>query len=183
MFDRNKLISFLPSGICAEIGVATGDFSNKILYNNNPTMLHLIDSWENFDLGYHDGNMVSQEQHDKRYQYVTARFADKHNVSVKRGKSIKVLAEFPDDFFDWVYIDADHSYQGCLNDLIAAMPKMKNHGYICGHDYLADGFTRQGFGVNQAVNTFVREFNYKLMFITEEKEYKSYVLVDGKNKD
>jgi hypothetical protein len=170
------MLELLPSGVCAEIGVASGDFSYNILRHNKPQMLHLIDSWENFDLGYHDGNMVSQEMHDKRYDYVCQRFINYENVKIHRGRSVDIMYTFPDNYFDWVYIDADHSYKGCLNDLIAVEPKMKTSGLICGHDFLAPDFDRAGFGVNEAVETFMREFDFNLIFLSQEKEYKSYVL-------
>ena len=36
------------------------------------------------------------------------------------GFTHEVIATFPDAHFDWVYIDADHSYDGCLRDARAA---------------------------------------------------------------
>jgi hypothetical protein len=83
--------------------------------------------------------------------------------------------------FDWVYIDADHSFEGCLKDLESAHLKIKIDGYICGHDFLADGFTVEGFGVNKAVLQFIEKYNYKMIFLTSDKFYKSYVLCKTDN--
>jgi hypothetical protein len=174
--NRTSLLKFLPNGICAEIGVAKGKFSQSILKTLAPEKLFLIDSWENFDLGYVDYNMVDQTSHDDRYFSVVDKFKDFKNVEILRKRSIEGLNTFPDNFFDWVYIDADHSFDGCYNDLITAHPKIKQNGYICGHDYLADGKIQDGFGVNEAVHKFIKEFNYKLIFLTCEDDFKSYVL-------
>ena len=175
--DRNKLLSYLPSnGVCAEIGVAKGKFSLKILKSNNPKKLYLIDSWENFDLGYSDGNMVEQDSHDIRYLSVVEKMKKYSQVEIIRKRSTEASCLFPDNFFDWIYIDADHSFQGCYTDLVSFLPKIKKNGFICGHDYLADGFQVEGFGVNLAVHTFVKEYNLKLLGLTNEKDYKSYVL-------
>jgi Methyltransferase domain len=178
---RNNIVKYLPEGICAEVGVALGDYSKIILDNSNPVELYLIDSWENFDLGYPDGNMVTQEEHDRRYNYVVDRFKTHSNVKIVRKRSQEGLLGFPNNFFDWVYIDADHSFEGCLKDLESAHLKIKIDGYICGHDFLADGFTVEGFGVNEAVLQFIEKYNYKMIFLTSDKCYKSYVLCKTDN--
>ena len=86
--------------MCAEVGVALGDYSKIILDNSNPTTLYLIDSWENFDLGYPDGNMVTQEEHDRRYTSVVERFKEYTNVKIIRKRSQDGLSSFSDNFFD-----------------------------------------------------------------------------------
>ena len=173
---RNNIVKYLPEGVCAEVGVALGVYSKIILDNSNPTTLYLIDSWENFDLGYPDGNMVTQEEHDRRYTSVVERFKEYTNVKIIRKRSQDGLSSFSDNFFDWIYIDADHSFEGCLKDLELAHLKIKIDGYICGHDFLADGFEVDGFGVNRAVHQFIEKYNYKMIFLTSDKHYKSYIL-------
>lgn len=182
--DRKQLISYLPNGICAEIGVAKGKFSFHILKNNCPKKLYLIDSWENFDLGYADGNMVLQTEQDNRYLSVLQKVQKFSNVKIIRKRSIEALETFPDKYFDWIYIDADHSFNGCYNDLKIAKRKVKNEGYICGHDYLAPGFFVDGFGVNKAVDLFVEETNPQLTLLTNESDFKSYIIpmsINAKN--
>ena len=48
------------------------------------------------------------------YLYVVNRFAEDFGVKIYRLDSVEATNHFPDDFFDWIYIDADHSYEGCL---------------------------------------------------------------------
>ena len=57
--------------------------------------------------------------------------------------------------YDFVFLDADHSYEGCAADLAAWAPKVRPGGYICGHDYENTDFPK--FGVTQAVDEFVAE--------------------------
>jgi hypothetical protein len=125
--------------------------------------------------------MVTQEEHDRRHNYVVDRFKTHSNVSIIRKRSQEGLLSFPNNFFDWVYIDADHSFEGCLKDLESAHLKIKIDGYLCGHDFLADGFTVEGFGVNKAVLQFIEKYNYKMIFLTSDKFYKSYVLCKTDN--
>ena len=46
-----------------------------------------------------------------------------------------VITSFPDNYFDFVYIDGDHSYEGSKSDLKNYYPKVKRGGVISGHDY------------------------------------------------
>jgi hypothetical protein len=175
--DRYELLKYLPHGVCAEVGVATGRMSKIIVENNNPKELYLIDAWKSFDLGYADGNMVLDDEHESRYQNVKSMFKDNASVKLIRDYSTSAAENFDNNFFDWVYIDADHSYQGCLNDLNAYNKKVKETGYILGHDYTPPGGkTKKGFGVNEAVEEFVSTNNYILSFITVEKKFASYLI-------
>jgi hypothetical protein len=175
--DRYDLMKFITPGVSAEIGVATGRFSKIIVENNNPIELYLIDAWRNFDLGYADGNMVSDDKHEQRYQDVSNMFSENKSVKLVRDFSVNASHQFSDNFFDWIYVDADHSYEGCLNDLNAYNSKVKDTGYILGHDYTPPGGkTKRGFGVNAAVANFVKEHGYILSCITKESKFATYVI-------
>jgi hypothetical protein len=39
-----------------------------------------------------------------------------------------------DNSLDFVFIDADHSFEGCNEDIINWTPKVKQGGYVIGHD-------------------------------------------------
>uniref|UniRef100_A0A914EIC0 Acyltransferase 3 domain-containing protein n=1 Tax=Acrobeloides nanus TaxID=290746 RepID=A0A914EIC0_9BILA len=52
-------------------------------------------------------------------------------------------------FADIIFIDADHSYEGCKRDLELFYPLLKKHGIMYGDDYTIHG-------VNKAVNEFVK---------------------------
>src|SRR6056300_621906 len=63
-----------------------------------------------------------------------------------QGNSSKVAHFCPKA--DLIFIDGDHSYQGCKNDILAYQSKVKPNGIFSGHDY-------DFVGVNQAVNELV----------------------------
>ncbi|MDD1468528.1 class I SAM-dependent methyltransferase [Dolichospermum sp. ST_sed5] len=48
-----------------------------------------------------------------------------------------------------IFIDADHTYEGCKRDIEAAWPLVKQGGYILGHDYRSNHPTHK---VKQAVD-------------------------------
>lgn len=53
---------------------------------------------------------------------------------------------------DMVFIDADHSYQGCKGDIIHYRPKIRKGGILSGHDIDFPG-------VNKAVNELIVDFD------------------------
>jgi predicted O-methyltransferase YrrM len=53
--------------------------------------------------------------------------------------------QFADNSVDFVFIDADHTYESVKKDIVSWLPKVKPSGIISGHDYLC------GHGVADAV--------------------------------
>jgi predicted O-methyltransferase YrrM len=75
----------------------------------------------------------------------TERFGER--CRVLRMGSLEAADQFEDRSLDFVFIDADHTYEGCRADIEAWLPKLKLGGVICGHDY-SEGFP----GVVRAVD-------------------------------
>ena len=66
-----------------------------------------------------------------------------------QGNSHNVSHLVPD--VDLVFIDADHSYNGCRGDIFAYQSKVKTGGILAGHDIDFPG-------VNKAVNELIKNF-------------------------
>jgi cephalosporin hydroxylase len=56
--------------------------------------------------------------------------------------SLDASCEFPDDYFDYVYIDASHEYELTKADIRLWYRKIKGDGFLAGHDYNADEVRR-----------------------------------------
>jgi hypothetical protein len=158
--ERDRLLARLPAGaVVAEIGVWQGDFSEQILHRCRPARLHLIDPWV-FTTAFGKrwyGGLKAQNQHemDAIYESVRGRFANCHEVQIHRSTSMSAAALFPDDYFDWVYIDGNHDYEFVLEDLGNFAPKIKRGGCLTGDDYGWDSPEEPGlFPVRQAVQEF-----------------------------
>lgn len=67
-------------------------------------------------------------------------------VTFLHKKSEEAAATFENEFFDLVFIDANHKYNHILNDIRLWKPKVKKGGVLAGHDY-CDRFE----GVRKAV--------------------------------
>jgi methyltransferase family protein len=170
---REFLLKMFPkNSVCAEIGVHKGDFSAQILRTVDPEELHLVDPWryeasDTYKEAWYGGKTKGgQSEMDERYQAVLLRFESdirSGRVRIHRGYSSDVLDEFPDDYFDWVYIDGNHLYEFIKQDLELSFKKTKPCGYITGDDYHEGGWW-QG-GVKKAVDEFFREKPVQLITI------------------
>jgi hypothetical protein len=163
--ERLNLLRRMPSNsICAEIGVFKGTFSASILDVVHPRRLHLIDPWayqQDYSESWFGGDLGgSQAVMDRLHDKVRRNFQNEINkgqVVINRGFSAKVAAEFPDAYFDWIYIDANHTYDAVKADLHAFYPKVKTGGFITGdnYGYRADWWWKDG--VQRAVDEFVAD--------------------------
>src|SRR5437588_12057326 len=100
--SRNELVNNLPrGGRVAEVGTYRGAFARHIL-TCDPAELHLID----LDFSVLDPAVAADAR-----------------VTMHQGLSHERLAQFPDDHFDWIYIDGDHSYEGASRDARVAATK------------------------------------------------------------
>lgn len=162
---RDFLFDVVPrGGVVIEVGVFDGDFSERILALNEPRKLHLVDPWFTKDDGtLYDGptqQFASAEQASARledqYRHVTTRFSGEiasGRIEVHRTLSHLAAPQFPDEHFDWIYVDASHFYDDVKVDLEAFWPKLKRGGYIAGDDYDRRGIWEHG--VTRAVDEFI----------------------------
>lgn len=73
-------------------------------------------------------------------------------VNPIRSHTALAADQFADESVDFLYVDASHTYEGVLRDLIAWYPKVKIGGTIAGDDWR---FKSQGeYGVREAVLDF-----------------------------
>jgi hypothetical protein len=144
--------------IGCEVGVYRGEMSAAMLARNLRLRLVLVDSWEGDGQAYQPQNSdsktrMSSGQMEGHYRTTLAAigFAT-DRAEVRRMRSLEAAAAFPDGHFDFVFIDADHSYEGCRSDIAAWKGKVKPGGWLCGHDYM----TKPGrdLGVIRAVDEF-----------------------------
>jgi SAM-dependent methyltransferase len=149
--NRDEMLAYMPkNGVCAELGILAGDFSEKILKTTLPKKLHLIDL---------DSAAVTRAE--KRF----ASEISKGIVQVHHGDSANMLLSMPDHYFDWVYIDADHHYESVKRDLESARSKLKDRGMIALNDYtFFSPLELQKYGVVEAVNEFCVQYGFEVLY-------------------
>lgn len=156
--------------IC-ELGVFMGEFA-QFLYTLEPSELVLIDPFSDWcSSGNVDGNNIITTYLPQVYEYMRADFAKNLGIKLERGLSWDVLETFPDQYFDVIYIDSSHSYEGTKKELEVSQRKIKKGGIISGHDFAINKAKCQHnyeFGVRQAVQEFCTANNWELIAIATD---------------
>lgn len=162
--------------VCAEIGVYKGDFSTEILRVVRPAKLHLVDPWlfqpsPEFSRSWYGGVLgADQSNMDAIYHSVLEKFRPNivsGQVEVHRGKSADTYSQFPDQYFDWIYVDGDHRYEGVMKDFEFFGPKVKFGGMIAGDDYENPGWWNGG--VKKAVDEMLARRAYEKILIRDNQ--------------
>jgi hypothetical protein len=170
LFDTriNMIRTILQEGMVGcELGVFAGEFAEELV-KRNPKHLTLIDSWEGDSLfsGDQDGNNGASYPAFYLEEMVKQKFRDCSNVEIHKGWTFHTIPKLADTSLDYVYIDADHSYEGMKRDLELIRLKMKPYGLILGHDYemnFEKAKYNWKFGVRQAVDEFCERHGYRLI--------------------
>lgn len=115
--DRKLVFDDIPSGgRVAEVGTQEGIFARFLLDRLKPVELHLFD----IDVA----PLVARGDRE------LLDFA-----SVHVGDSSTLLGEFPDDYFDVIYVDGDHAYEGVRRDADVAVRKVRPGGWLIFNDF------------------------------------------------
>jgi len=172
VFDsRKEMITYYSKTFAypklLELGVFKGAFLDYWVQNCNYSCIDAVDLFEGVTCsGDDDGNHVEYYDVGSSYFELVEKYKNIPNVNIIKSKSVTFLQNQPDDSYDIIYIDADHSYEGVKNDLINSYRKIKNLGYIIGHDYemnMAKARNIYDFGTKKAVNEFCVDYKQVIM--------------------
>jgi hypothetical protein len=137
-----------------EVGVRAGRNLADLL-KADPEVMVAVDAWRNDGVPGHNDSFLSQRLLDHYYQDICS-WRERHPcLAVVRAYSAAAAQQFADGYFDFVYLDADHTYEGITADLASWWPKVRVGGILSGHDYI-DNYTHQGvtFWVKRGVDEF-----------------------------
>lgn len=143
--SRIDLLDELPKGArVAELGTYRGDFARHILERASPSELHLID----IDYSHFDETGLT-------------------GTTVRRhiGLTVATLESFAPDYFDWIYVDANHSFDAVLADARAGAIRVRPGGYLVFNDFAhIDPFLGR-YGVHRAVCEFAVDTGWPVAFL------------------
>lgn len=140
----------------AELGVFRGSLSRRLLTRKD-LRLTMVDSWGTYRPGYRESSdfLAAQTEGDQEAARsaaeVITRFAEDRRTII-RDDTVKAAAFVEDGSLDFVFVDADHTYENCKLDLEAWFPKVRPGGLFSGHDYIAANYPL--WGVKKAVDEF-----------------------------
>jgi uncharacterized protein related to proFAR isomerase len=163
--DRHDIASFLnkmgAEKVC-EVGVKDGANFNTLLVQSVKIAV-AIDIWTETGVNSQNDDRCIQQELDRQYMRLVNLSKRDSRVQVIKDFSLDVCSQFKDNYFDFVYIDADHTESAVYADLLAWYSKVRPGGVLAGHDYcectLGCGVK---FGVIPAVNKFVKENSLSL---------------------
>lgn len=167
--ERLDLIKMFPAGaLIAEIGVWRGGFSNEILTHCPVGRLYLIDPYKEYYAGVQE---VSQQKHEEHYleaQRVISHHSNRA-VIIRDTSEHAARTNFVIPPLDGVYIDADHTYDAAMMDLVLWSKRLKPGGVLMGHDYTDDPKAKDyALEVIPAVNDFCKKYGWVITHLTNE---------------
>ena len=146
--DRVELIRRLQqSAVVAEIGTQTGGFAKQIIESCQPRELHIFDlSFQDFDRSFFEGDIQTGR------------------VVLHEGDSSTAMSGLADGYFDWMYIDGDHSFEGVSRDIQEAKRLIKPDGILVFNDYTVYSHLEGiQYGVMRAVNDLCLEDDFEIV--------------------
>jgi hypothetical protein len=162
--------------IVAEMGVEKGLNASEMLSNMNVEKLYLIDDYAPYTdyLGGFCPPEIQEEVYQTMFKNLN-RYLDKI-VFITRN-SVQAGKLFPDEFFDFVYIDGNHNYDSVLQDLNIWYHKIKKGGVLGGHDFDIRNIDRQD--VTEAVKDFTKlnELEFQVFSEGVQPRFSDWVII------
>lgn len=136
-----KLIKDRKIQKLAEVGVFKGRNLRNILRSDCKDVLSdyvAVDPWCRVrELTSQDRGKclrTKDNEWDTMYKNVCSYTPYFKQLRILRLSSIEAAILFPKEYFDLVFIDADHIYSEVKRDIEAWLPLVKKGGILCGHD-------------------------------------------------
>lgn len=157
-----------PDAKGAEVGVFEGEMSAYLFEKNKTLNLILVDTWKQpapnspYRLSGDLKAQLSQRDYNSAKEKTivnTSSFSERRKII--QSTSIEASNQIENESLDFVFIDADHTYDAVKADIQAWLPKIKPGGYLCGHDFLFSD-KNKAFGVKRAVEEAVVQLGKRL---------------------
>lgn len=118
----------------AELGLWEGRTIHHLLWHLPDLTMIGVDLWqtqpENPGPEGYEG--WDHDHHEQVCRNRCAPFGDR--VRIIKDWTVEAAKQVDDASLDFVFIDADHSEEGCRRDIEAWLPKIKPTGWVMGHD-------------------------------------------------
>lgn len=132
-----------PNSTMIEIGSFMGESTMMFASTCYFDKIYSIDPYDGDDMGIKDLGLNNWNFIQEQFK-INTRYFD--YIEQINDYSQNVYNQFKDNSIDFIYIDADHTYESVKRDIELFIPKLKNGGIIGGHDY-----SNSWPGVKQAV--------------------------------
>lgn len=141
----NRMIREHGFTIGCEVGTGTGRTGCEIMRANSNFHLVQVAYYPNLkgEINYCTTNQAKKLWQRRMRPY-------RNRMTMLFMKSHDAIKYVKDKSLDFVFIDADHSYEHCIEDIRDWTPKVKSKGLVSGHDFGHPDFP----GVEKAVREY-----------------------------
>ena len=155
------LLVQMQAKVVCEVGVKEGWNFHRLLAPSVEIAV-AVDLWQDTGVAGQNDDSTSQGDLDRQCSKMRGWAWKDKRIRVVRDYSVNAADKFDKGFFDFVYLDADHSFESTYADMVAWWPTVRAGGVLAGHDYveceLPNGVH---FGVIEAVQRFIGEVGAK----------------------
>lgn len=112
-----------------EIGSYKGESTSMFASSGIFKEIHCIEPFS----GDEEANLIFNEDWKTVISEFDINIRHFNNITLHTDYSYNIFHKFPDKYFDFIYIDANHDYESIKQDILMYLPKTKH--LIGGHDY------------------------------------------------
>ena len=171
--DLPRLFHELGFKVGAEVGVYTGAYSRSLLKYCPGLKLYGIDSWVKY--GGYEGDHLSIDAYKLAEENVKG-----FDCKLIKSESKEAVQQFPDESLDFVFIDANHSYESVVEDIALWSKKVRKGGIVSGHDF--DDYSNHQrkwseINVINAVEGWTKSYKIHPWFVLTKNNIKSWMYI------
>jgi predicted O-methyltransferase YrrM len=118
----------------AELGVFKGTTFFHLLQSCPQLTLIGVDQWKQIEPSWHgetyaqwDMKAIGEQMRQEALRYG-------ERAIVIHASTVKAAEQIQDESLDFIFVDAEHSYEAAKADILAWAPKVKPSGWLLGHD-------------------------------------------------
>ena len=156
--SRNDLAQYFAEqnfNLGVEVGVAAGLYSVVLCQANPNLKLYCVDLWG-------PGSSRNESRYTREYAQAQVALAP-YNATMIKKSSLEAVRDFETESLDFVYIDASHTFDNVMRDIIEWGARVRRGGIISGHDY---GNSRHN-GVKDAVLMYAKWHDKEIHVLPE----------------
>lgn len=174
--ELTKLFHELNFKCGAEIGVLYGEYSKTLCEQITGLKLYCIDTWETYPDLPEGKSHNFQERMRRGYNHAKDLLKD-YNCKFIKKFSMDAVNQFERNSLDFVYIDANHSFDYVMKDIIEWTKIVKPGGIVSGHDFNCFGHDEVGKQISAAVEIYTKMHDIKPIFIYNADRSTSWFFV------
>lgn len=150
IFDEKKEGKFVEVGTW--MGKSASHMAVEIANSQKNIKFYCVDTWQGSPEHQNDEAVRTNTLYDVFLKNIEP---VKEYIIPIRDTSEMASQQFEDESLDFIFIDAGHTYEDVKNDIRNWYPKLKENGFISGHDFSETAWP----GVVMAVTEFANENN------------------------